>query len=122
MNFDDLYNIACENAKEIKLTNKSSYGKVATAVLTKDGNIYIGTCFKTTCNVGFCAEESAIAQMLRNNETEISKMVAVYDSGEIISPCGKCREQIYQLNPNNLKCEILLKDRITTLEELLPEL
>lgn len=122
MNFDELYKVAYKNAKEIKLTKKSSYGKVASAILTKNGNLYIGTCFKTTCNVGFCAEESAIAQMLRNNETEIIKLVAVYNNGEIISPCGKCREQIYQLNPNNLKCEILLKDRITNLEELLPEL
>lgn len=122
MNFDDLYKIAKQNAKEIKLTNKSSYGKVAVALLTKNGNLYIGTCFKTTCNVGFCAEESAIAQMLRNNETEIIKLIAVYENGEIISPCGKCREQMYQLNPQNLKCEILLKDRITTLKELLPDL
>lgn len=122
MNFDDLYKIANQNAKEIKLTNKSSYGKVAVALLTKNGNLYIGTCFKTTCNVGFCAEESAIAQMLRNNETEIIKLIAVYENGEIISPCGKCREQMYQLNPQNLKCEILLKDRITTLKELLPDL
>ena len=122
MNFDDLYKIAKQNAKEIKLTNKSSYGKVAVALLTKNSNLYIGTCFKTTCNVGFCAEESAIAQMLRNNETEIIKLIAVYEDGEIISPCGKCREQMYQLNPQNLKCEILLKDRITTLKELLPDL
>ena len=122
MNFDDLYKIANQNAKEIKLTNKSSYGKVAVALLTKNGNLYIETCFKTTCNVGFCAEESAIAQMLRNNETEIIKLIAVYEDGEIISPCGKCREQMYQLNHQNLKCEILLKDRITTLKELLPDL
>lgn len=121
MNFNELYKIARNNAKEIKLTDKSSYGKVAVAILTSNKNLYIGTCFKTTCNVGFCAEESAIAQMLRNNETEISKLVAVYETGEIISPCGKCREQIYQLNVKNLNCEILLQDKTVTLKDLLPE-
>ena len=46
----------------------------------------------------------------------------VYNGNEIISPCGKCREQIYQLNHDNLDCEILLSDRIVKLKELLPEI
>lgn len=121
MDINELYNIACDIAKENVISKKSSYGKVAVVLLSEDNNIYKGLNFKTTCNVGFCAETSAIAQMLLNNETKIKKLVAVYEGGDIISPCGKCREQLYQLNHENLKCEILLKDRITTLEELLPE-
>ena len=67
--------------------------------------------------------EEKVIQEYENAVIEIKDVLRIkYDGGEIISPCGKCREQIYQLNPNNLKCEILLKDRITTLEELLPEL
>ena len=122
MNFEELYNIAKELSKEIPLNNKSSYGKVAVACITDNNNLYTGLCFKATCNVGFCAETSIIAQMLLKGETKITKLVAVYNGNEIISPCGKCREQIYQLNHDNLNCEILLKDKITLLKDLLPEL
>lgn len=122
MNFNELYNIAKELSKEIVLNDKSSYGKVAVACLTDKNNLYTGLCFKTTCNVGFCAETSVIAQMLLKGETKITKLVAVYNGNEIISPCGKCREQIYQLNHSNLDCEILLKDKVILLKDLLPEL
>lgn len=122
MNFDELYNIAREYSKEISLNDKSSYGKVAVACITDNNNIYTGLSFKATCNVGFCAETSVIAQMLLKGETKITKLVAVYNGNEIISPCGKCREQIYQLNHDNLNCEILLKDKVVLLKDLLPEL
>lgn len=122
MNFEELYNVAKQLSKEIILNDKSSYGKVAVACLTDSGNLYTGLCFKTTCNVGFCAETSVIAQMLLKGETKITKLVAVYNGSEIISPCGKCREQIYQLNHDNLNCEILLNDKTILLKDLLPEL
>ena len=122
MNFEELLKLAKKSSKEIILNNKSSYGKVAVACITSKNNIYTGLCLKTTCNVGFCAETAAIAKMLDNNDTKIAKLVAVYNGNEIISPCGKCREQIYQLNHDNLDCEILLSDRIVKLKELLPEI
>ena len=121
MNFDELYNIAKKLSKEIILNEKSSYGKVAVACVTDKNNLYTGVCFKTTCNVGFCAETAVIAQMLLNNETRITKLVAVYKGEEIVSPCGSCREQIYQLNHDNLNCEIMLQDKVMLLKDLLPE-
>ena len=60
--------------------------------------------------------------MLVKGETRIAKLVAVYNGDEIVSPCGKCREQIYQLNHENLNCEIMLKDKTMLLKDLLPEL
>lgn len=121
MDFNELYEIAKKLSKEISLNDKSSYGKVAVACLTDNNNIYTGLCFKTTCNVGFCAETSVIAQMLLNGETKIKKLVAVYDGNEIVSPCGKCREQLYQLNHDNLNCEIMLSNKTILLKDLLPE-
>lgn len=119
MNFDELYNIAKELSKEITLNDKSSYDNVAVTCLT---DLYTGLCFKATCTVCFCAETSVIAQMLLKGETRITKLVAVYNGNEIISPCGKRREQIYQLDHNNLNCEILLQDKVMLLKDLLPEL
>lgn len=121
MDFNELFEMAKKLSKEIFLNEKSSYGKVAVVCLTDKNNIYTGLCFKTTCNVGFCAETAVIAKMISNSETRITKLIAVYNGNEIVSPCGKCREQIYQLNNDNINCEIMLKDKIVKLEDLLPE-
>lgn len=121
MDFDQLLQIAKNLSKEIIINDKSSYGKVAAVILTENNNIYTGLSFKTTCNVGFCAETSAIAQMLLKGETKIKKLVAVYEGEKVVSPCGKCREQIYQLDHDNINCEVLLEDKTMFLKDLLPE-
>lgn len=123
IDFNYLYKIANEIANEKKISDKTYVGRVGVALLTSNNNIYTGICLKTTCALGFCAETAAIATMITNGENHILKLIAVYEGGEIISPCGHCRELVYQLNPNNLKCQIMVaKDKILTLENLLPEL
>lgn len=46
-------------------------GAVGAALLTTKGNIYTGINIEIACGIGFCAEHSAIAEMLKNRETEI---------------------------------------------------
>ena len=93
---------------------------VGAAIRTADGNIYTGVCIDLTCGLGFCAEASAIAEMLKHRETHITDVVAVTREG-ILPPCGRCREMISQLDRRNLDCRIILgEDRITTLRQLLP--
>jgi len=98
-------------------------GGVASALITKKGNIYTGICMNITCGIGFCAEAAAISEMLKNRETEIAMIVAVhYANKHIIPPCGRCRELIYQINKNNLNTKVITApDRICLLSELLPE-
>lgn len=121
MDFEELYRIASNISKEVILNDKSSFGKVAVACISEKNNLYTGLSFKTTCNVGFCAETAVIAQMIIQGETKIKKLVAVYNGNEIVSPCGKCREQLYQLNHDNIDCQILSNNKVTTLKELLPD-
>lgn len=48
-------------------------------------------------------------------------MVAVLYDGSIIPLCGRCREFISQLHPDNLDAEVMVtEDRVVTLRELLP--
>ncbi len=56
-----------------------------------------------------CAEAAAIAEMLKHRETHILSVVAVAANGSILSPCGRCREMIAQVNPANLDAQILLE-------------
>lgn len=58
--------------------------------------------------------------MLKNDESRILKIVAT-DKNGAISPCGRCRELIKQINDDNMKTQIMIGDNeIYTLDELLP--
>lgn len=120
-NFDKLLQIAKETLSPRQLSDSSCAGSVAAALLTDKGNIYRGVCIDTPCSMGFCAEHAAIAAMITAGESRILQLVAVSDEAGIVPPCGRCREFMFQINCDNLSCEILLKDRTATLDELLPE-
>lgn len=105
-----------------KLTDECIIGEVGAVLLTAKGNLYIGLSITAGCGIGFCAEHSAIAQMLTAGETQVQTAVAISADGKILPPCGRCREFFYQIDRENLKTEIILDvDRSVSLAELLPE-
>jgi cytidine deaminase len=94
---------------------------VGAALITKAGHIYTGICIDVSCGMGFCAEHAAVAEMLKARETEIVMVVAVGE-GAILSPCGRCREMMVQVNRANFDTLVILSgERVMTLRELLPE-
>jgi cytidine deaminase len=106
---------------EFALADGLSAGSVGAAILTEDGNTYTGVCIELDSGLGFCAEASAIAEMLKHRETHITAVVAV-SGNQILPPCGRCREMIAQVATRNLDCQVILgKDRTVSLRELLPE-
>jgi len=117
-----------EKAKSLVGQKRISGGvikEVGAALLTKKGNIYTGVSLDLACGIGFCAEHSAIANMIsHSNETEIKTIVACSDSKvkPIIPPCGRCRELLQLINKknrNNTYIIISNKEKIK-LKELLP--
>ena len=95
-------------------------GSVGAALATEAGNVYTGICLDLACGIGFCAEHSAIAEMLKNRETVIRKIVAV-SADRILPPCGRCRELIQQIDARNFECVVLLPEgNQMLLRELLP--
>ena len=107
---------------EFSLTKPSlTAGSVGAALETADGRVYTGIDLDLACGIGFCAEHSAIAEMLKARETVVRRIVAV-DAERIIAPCGRCRELLVQVDPRNLDCEVLLPDGASApLRELLPK-
>ena len=88
---------------------------------TASGRVFTGICLDLACGVGFCAEHAAVAEMLKARETRITAMVAVGTNG-ILPPCGRCRELVAQINPDNMDAAIILpSNRVQLLRELLPE-
>lgn len=122
----DTRSILVEAAKAVcgtfKLRDDFSAGSVGAALLTAKGTVYTGICIDLASGLGFCAEVAAIAEMLKARETHVLAVVALTDTGEIIPPCGRCRETLAQIDPRNFECTIILdRDREVPLRELLPE-
>jgi len=100
-------------------------GDVGCALVTDKNNVYVGVCIDTSSGMGFCAEHNAIGAMITAGQSRIRKIVAVVrkDRGDIyvLSPCGRCREFIRQMNNDNLETEVILsRDKAVRLKELLP--
>jgi cytidine deaminase len=105
-----------------QLSEDNAAGGVACALLSGSGEIYLGVCIEVQCGIGFCAEHSAIAAMITAGESKIAKIVAIWDQGEVLPPCGRCREFMYQVDRANYEFTdvVLGPDRTVKLRELLP--
>ncbi len=122
MDKHELITTAAKLADEFRTSKYCKAGSVAAAVLSASGQVYTGICFDVQCGIGFCAEHAAVSEMLKSRESEVQLIVAVNEQGEIIAPCGRCRELLWQINPRNATAGIILgPDRVAPLRELLPQ-
>jgi cytidine deaminase len=123
MTNEELINKAKSVVKPYKVGD-GLIGDVGCALVTDRGNVYLGVCIDIGSGIGFCAEHSAIAAMVTAGEYRIKKIVAVWQDGEdtyILSPCGRCREFIHQIDEGNMETEVILDhDMVVQLPELLP--
>lgn len=121
--FEKLIEEAKKIAEKKILSEYASCGHVGCALMTDKGNIYTGICIDSNCALGNCAEYAAIAEMLKNNESKIEKIVAYSAKGKIYAPCGRCRELIRMEDNSNLETEVMVDEKkIYKLKDLLPEM
>ncbi len=124
----NIWNILYDRAEQVQRNRAISpfvdAGGVASALITKNGNIYVGVCIDTACSLGMCAERNAISTMITHGEHEIDKILAIMPDGSMGYPCGACREMMMQLDRNSGEIEILIDlERKTTikLKDLMPD-
>ena len=121
--FEKLVEEARKIAEKKLLTEYASCGHVGCALMTDKGNIYTGICIDSNCALGNCAEYVAIAEMLKNHESKIEKIVAYSAKGKIYAPCGRCRELIRMVDHSNVETKIMVaEDKVYKLKDLLPEM
>lgn len=74
--------------------------KVAAAIIDKDGHIYKGVNVE---NAGYsptiCGERNAIFSGITQGSKDFLEMVIVTDSPLVKSPCGTCRQVLFELAP-----------------------
>ena len=122
MNNDELIQKAKEITKLNKLSDEAVAGEVGSALITDKGNVYTGISIHAASGVGFCAEHSAVAEMLKHGESRIAKIIALDGDDRILPPCGRCRELIFQVNHKNNDSAVVLEgDKTMKIRDLLPE-
>lgn len=119
--FEELYAQAKSVLNPRRLSETAEAGGVAAALLTQSGRVYLGVCIDTACSMGFCAEHAAAAAMVTAGESQVVRMIAVAWDGQILPPCGRCREFLAQLDDRNADAEVMVGEhQIVRLRELLP--
>jgi cytidine deaminase len=101
-------------------------GQVGAALVTENGNVYRGVCLDVGSGLGFCAERTAISQMITNKEYKVKKIAAVWNDNPkkelyILPPCGVCRQYMQLATENGLDIGVVLGyDKVVKLKDLLP--
>lgn len=75
--------------------------KVAAAVLTANGEVYTGVNVENASyGLTVCAERNAVMNAVGDGARELLAMAVVTDSPEVKSPCGSCRQVLYEFAPD----------------------
>ena len=121
IDYSKLIEQAAQLAVPIRPSEDCCAANVASVIVSRSGEIYTGVSLDFSCSLGFCAEHAAIAEMLKAGESEIRYVVAVDESGNVLPPCGRCREMMWQLNAANRDALVILApDHALPLRDLLP--
>ncbi|RLD10167.1 cytidine deaminase [candidate division KSB1 bacterium] len=95
---------------------------IASVLRTKSGKIFSGVHVEVYVGrITVCGEAVAIGAAATAGDTNIETIVAVDETGRIVSPCGMCREMIADYSPQ--ADVIILKDNVPQkikIAELLP--
>ena len=92
---------------------------VGAALRCKNGNVYLGV--NAYLNHGACAEMIALGAAITAGERAFDCVVAIRGEGEILPPCGNCRQMLSQYAPC---CDVIVATEQGTqkipAKELLP--
>ena len=95
---------------------------IASVLRTKSGKVFSGVHVEVYVGrITVCGEAVAIGAAATAGDTDIETIVAVDETGRIVSPCGMCREMIADYSPE--ADVIILKDNLPQkikIAELLP--
>lgn len=113
---------------EAKKARDNSYAphsnfRVGAALLAKSGEVYTGTNVENSSfGLGVCAERLALFKAVSSGEKDFIKIAIIASGEEPITPCGLCRQVLFEFSPRmKVICSNLKgKTRKFTLKKLLP--
>jgi cytidine deaminase len=97
---------------------------VGAAIRTPTGAIFSGANVENAAYpIGTCAEAGAIAAMVAGGERCIAEILVVGDSEALVTPCGACRQRIFEFANADVKIHVAGLNGIRgsyTIDQLLP--
>ena len=74
--------------------------RVGAALLTSEGRCYLGCNIENiSLSLSICAERVAFLKALSEGETRFEALAITSDSKEVVTPCGACRQLIWEFAP-----------------------
>ena len=99
MNQQQLINLAF-TAADNAYAPYSNY-KVGACLLCKDGNYFLGANIENASYpCGLCAERVALAKAVSDGHRKFRAIAIVGSSEEICTPCGLCRQALFEFAPD----------------------
>ncbi len=97
---------------------------VGAAVLTADGRVFTGCNIENTSyGLTMCAERVALFKAISEGVREFRRLALVADTEVLISPCGACRQVLWEFAPDLIiiSANYAGEVRVQLLRALLPE-
>ena len=94
--------------------------KVGAAGLVDDGRVVAGCNVENASyGVGLCAECGLVSQLQATGGGRLTHFVCVNGSGEVIMPCGRCRQLLFENGGPDLL--LLTVSGVLRIDEVLPD-
>ncbi|GAB3598031.1 cytidine deaminase [Angustibacter peucedani] len=101
---------------------REGHHHVGAALRTTSGTVHAAVHLEATVGrIAVCAEAIALGMAAASGDTEVDTVVAVNAHGEVVAPCGMCRELVLDYAPSARV--VLLVDgepSVVTMSSLLP--
>ncbi len=97
-----------------------SHYPVGAAALVDDGRLVVGCNVENASyGVGLCAECGLVSQLHASGGGRLTHFVCVNGSADVIMPCGRCRQLLYEHGGGSLL--LLTVSGVRTMAEVLPD-
>jgi cytidine deaminase len=94
--------------------------RVGAAALVDDGRLVVGCNVENAAyGVALCAECGLVSQLHITGGGRLTHFVCVDGDGEVIMPCGRCRQLLFENGGPELVCLTVRGTR--TMDEVLPD-
>jgi cytidine deaminase len=93
---------------------------VGVAGVVEDGRIVTGCNVENAAyGVGLCAECGMVSQLHLTGGGRLTHVVCVNGTGEVIMPCGRCRQLLWENGGPAM--QLLTVSGVRTMDEVLPD-
>ena len=119
---DDVWPLLTEQAVSVMSRAYAPYSHypVGAAARVDDGRIVVGCNVENASyGVGLCAECGLVSQLHATGGGRLTHFVCVNGDGEVIMPCGRCRQLLFEHGGPTL--QLLTVSGVRSMDEVLPD-